>query len=129
MAGALPASIGNNTLLPTRIYRYLADHLWTVAFVKMRAGGAYGSNCADESVLFSYHVCDTGKSPDRPMVVRMTQIEWGVGGISSGDRQPVLQPSNLLGWTGITNENTPSGASAYHWRSVKYAAGDYRKSF
>ncbi len=32
------------------IYRHLADHLWTVAFVKMCAGGAYGSNCADESV-------------------------------------------------------------------------------
>ncbi len=47
----------------SRIYRYLADHLWTVAFVKMCAGGAYGSNCADESVC-SRTTYATGKSPD-----------------------------------------------------------------
>lgn len=45
------------------IYRYLADHLWTVAFVKMCAGRAYGSNCADESVC-SRTTYATGKSPD-----------------------------------------------------------------
>ncbi len=43
------------------IYRHLADHLWTVALLKC-AGGAYGSNCADESVC-SRTTYATGKFP------------------------------------------------------------------
>lgn len=62
------------------IYRYLADHLWTVAFVK----------CAlvvlmVAIALTNRYVLVPRMRQENPRTdlwfVRMTQIEWGVGGI------------------------------------------------